>query len=281
MPTKDVLLHLDSYPDPTPQGEVEEAIAFAAAVRAKLTAMAVGVTIPLQSNRIADYLLDLSKMAASEEGKSETASHKMLGQFATRAKAAKVFEGTLFAHHDIYEVPRVVAREARTRDLCIVPLGGRYTDQREVAQSVMFESGRPVLIYKGAKKVFGKGLNRAVIAWDGSACAARALAEALPILTKFAEVRLLIVLGDKEAAHAGLTPDIVRHLKIHGIAAHVDEVDARGRGIGAVLDDYLGIQSPQLLVMGAYGHSRLREFILGGATEHVLWETKVPTLLAH
>ena len=63
--------------------------------------------------------------------------------------------------------------------------------------------------------------------------------------------------------------------------ASVVEVEAEGRSIGKALDAYLKSQAPDLLVMGAYGHSRLQEFILGGATEHMLWEAKVPAFLAH
>jgi nucleotide-binding universal stress UspA family protein len=281
MPIKDLLIHLDSYPDATPLEELDEAIAFAAAMRAKLTAIAYGVSIPLENNRIADYLIGLSKMVAEEEGRSEAACQRLLAAFTERAKAAKVFAGAVLASSDVYEVSSALAREARTRDLCLVPLGGRFTGQRDAAQAVVFESGRPVLIYAGGGRPFARGIGKMVIAWDGGAPAARAVAEALPILARADEVRLLIVLGDKASAHSGLAPDIVRHLKAHGLDPHVDEVDAHGRSIGAVFDDYLANQTPDLFVMGAYGHSRLREFILGGATEHMLWQTKVPTLLAH
>jgi nucleotide-binding universal stress UspA family protein len=281
MAMKDLLIHLDSFPDPTPLAEVDAGIAFAVAMRAKLTALALGVSIPLESNRIADYLIGLSKMVEEEESRSEATCQRLLAEFTTRAKAAKVFGGANIESTDVYDVPRVLAREARTRDLCLVPLGGRYTDQRDAAQAVIFESGRPALIFTGDRRHFAKGLKRAVIAWDGGACAARAVAEALPVLARAEEVRVLIVVGEKPSAHSGLAPEIVRHLKAHGLAPHVDEIDSRGRSIGAVLDEYLGKRSPDLLVMGAYGHSRLREFILGGATEHALWETKVPTLLAH
>ena len=278
---KDLLIHLDSYPEPTPLEDVDKAIAFAAAMHAKLTALALGVSIPLETNRIADYLVGLSKMVAEEESRSQATCHRLLEAFTTRAKSAKVFGGALLERTDVYEVPRVLARKARTRDLCLVPLGGRFNNQREAAQAAIFESGRPVLIYTGKGAHFSKGLRKAVIAWDGGACAARAVAEALPVLRRADEVRLLIVLGEKTSAHSGLASDIVRHLKIRGLDPQVDEVDAHGRSIGAVLDEYLAKQSPDLLVMGAYGHSRLREFILGGATEHMLWETRVPTLLAH
>jgi nucleotide-binding universal stress UspA family protein len=281
MPIKDLLIHLDSYPDATPLEEVDDAISFAGALGAQLTALAFGVSIPLETNRIADYLIGLSKLVKEEEGRSEATCQHLLDEFTKRAKAAKVFGDAIRGRTDVYGVSRALARHARTRDLCLVPLGGRFTDQRDAAQAVVFESGRPALIYSGEGKPLSKGMQKAVIAWDGGACAARAVAEALPILAQADEVRVLVVLGEKESAHPGLASGIVRHLKAHDLAPVVDEVDAHGRRIGAVFDDYLAEHAPSLLVMGAYGHSRLREFILGGATEHVLWETKVPTLLVH
>lgn len=138
-----------------------------------------------------------------------------------------------------------------------------------------------MLIYKGRKGTFAKGLRKVAIAWDGGPCAARAVAEAMPLLGRAAQVRVFTVVGEKPSVEPGLAAELVRHLGAHGVVAAVDEVDIGGRAIGAALDAYLKAQAPDLLVMGAYGHSRLQEFVLGGATEHMLWETKVPTFLAH
>jgi nucleotide-binding universal stress UspA family protein len=281
MPFDDLLLHLDSYPDPTPPADIDLAVAIAAAIGGKLTAVGLAVTIPLESNRVADYLLGLSKIVRDQEKESRAAARDGLKRFSKRAKAAGVFADTIFTRTDLYDVPDVVAQMARTRDACLVPLGGRFTGQHEVAVTALFNSGRPVLIFKRHKSAFSKGLRKVVIAWDGGACAARAVAEALPILGKAAEVRILTVLGDKPTTGPGLAADLVRHLAAHGVAATVDEVEANGRATGDVFDAYLKGAKPDLLVMGGYGHSRLQELVLGGATEHVLWETKAPTFLTH
>jgi nucleotide-binding universal stress UspA family protein len=281
MAHEDLLLHLDSFPNPTPEADIDAAVAFAAAAGGRLTALGVAVTIPLQSNRVADYLIGLSSIVRDEEKRSDAAGHSTLKQFTKKAKATGVFNESIFVRADLYDVPEVVARAARTRDICLVPLGGQFTGQHEVAQTVIFDSGRPVLIFKGRKRTFAKGLRKVVVAWDGGPFAARAVAEALPLLAKAAEVRVLTVVGEKPSAGAGLATDLVRHLRTHGVFAIVDEVEAQGRPIGKALDSYLKSQAPDLLVMGAYGHSRLRELVLGGATEHMLWENKVPTLLAH
>lgn len=124
-------------------------------------------------------------------------------------------------------------------------------------------------------------LGPAVVAWDGGRCAARALADALPILARAETVRVLAVINEKPAAVAGLAAEAARHLQAHGIDAAIDEVDGRDAPIGESLDAYLAKAACDLLVMGAYGRSRAREFILGGATQHMLRDPKVPLFLAH
>ena len=277
----DLLLHLDSYPEPTREADIDAAIAFAAAIGGKLTALGIRVTIPAESNRIADYLIGLSKIVREQEKQSHIAAREGLEAFTRKATHAGVYSDALLARADLYDVPDLVARVARTRDMCLIPMSGRFTGQHEVAQTAIFDSGRSVLIFKGRKRTFRKGLGKVVIAWDASAFAARAVAEALPFLSHATEVRVLTVIGEKPSAHAGLGVDLVRHLSAYGVAASMDEIDADGRSIGDVFDTYLTAQAADLLVMGAYGRSQLLELILGGATEHMLWANRVPTLLAH
>ena len=107
------------------------------------------------------------------------------------------------------------------------------------------------------------------------------MADALPLLQRAAKVKLLTVINEKAAAAAGVGRDALRHLALHGVRAEVEEVDSNGKSIGVALDAYLASASCDLLVMGAYGKSRVREFILGGATAHVLAKMKTPLFLVH
>lgn len=281
MAFEDLLLHLDSYPEATPVKDIDQAVAFAAAVGGKLTALALAVTIPIESNRLSDFLVGMSKMIAQEQGRSDAACRAGLEHFTSSATAAGVFAGVLQKRTDLYEVGNALAHAARTRDLCLVPLGKRYSGQKEVAETAIFGSGRPVLVFKGGHGHFAEGVGKVVVAWDGGPCAARAVAEALPILAQASAVRVLVVTGEKPSVHAGSAAGLVRHLKAHGVGATVDEVDAQGRKIGEVMEKYVAAQSPDLLVMGAYGTSRLREFVLGGATEHALWTSQIPIFFSH
>ena len=114
-----------------------------------------------------------------------------------------------------------------------------------------------------------------------SARGARAIADAIPVLEKVKEVRIVTVANEKvlDTKHSG--EELAKNLSRHGIDVILENVDAAGRSIGEVLETHAASCSADLLVMGAYGHSRLREFILGGATQSMLSKPPVPILFSH
>jgi len=282
MALNDMLLHINSYPDPTPPAAIDQAVGFAAATGGRLSALAGEVSISLESNAVANYLIHLSDLAQQQEAASAAACVAGLQHFKASAGAAGVLGQALVQKVDLTRAAEAVARQARTRDLCMVPLAGPYDGQREVVEAVLFSSGRPVLVFHADQAPLPQQTPATVVlAWDGSRCAARAMADALPILKLAAQVRILTILDEKPEAAAGQGAAALRHLQAHGVAAEIDEVEADGRRIGAVLDAYLAQRRPDLLVMGGYGHTRLREVVLGGATEHVLSHPTIPVLLSH
>lgn len=173
-----------------------------------------------------------------------------------------------------------VTRRAQAVDLVI--LGQRTPDHAtglDAPQEVVLASGRPVLIvpYAGHRDRIGEV---AVVAWNSSREAARAVQDALPLLAVSASVTVLLV-NPEEEAEIDAADQLVAHLARHGlnaskrvvrqdILAVSDTILAQVAGLGA-----------DLLVMGAYGHSRLREMILGGVTRDVLRHMSVPVLMAH
>ena len=282
MPLKDILLHLDSYPEATPAEAIDQAVRFVAALGGVLSAIAVEVDIRPPSNRLADYLIGLSHMAVEEERKSRGFCTATLETFTSKAREAGVLGEAIHAKADLYAVGEYVAERSRTRDLCIVPVASQSDGQRSVVEAVAFGSGRPVLTFSpGVADLPISGLGTVVLAWDGSRTAARAMADAMPVMRTARVVKVLTVTNDKTSARSGLGKDVVRHLGTHGISAVAEEVDRGERRIGLVFADYIAANRPDLFVMGAYGHSRAREFILGGATEHMLDHPMVPMLLSH
>jgi nucleotide-binding universal stress UspA family protein len=282
MPYRDMLVHIDTYPDPSSPEAIDQAVRFAAMTGGTLSALAVEVMIQAPNNRMANYLIGISQLAREEELRSRQLAITTLEDFSRMAEAGGVLGDAVHIRSDVYNVGASVARCARTRDLCLVPVTQTYDGQQSVIEAVVFGSGRPVLAYRpGTADLPTTDFDLVVLAWDGTRTAARAMANSLPLLKRAGKVRVLTVTGEKSSAVQGVGGDVQRHLLAHGVNAVVDEVDAAGRSVGVVFDDYIDRQSPDIFVMGAYGRSRALEFILGGATSHMLGAGRVPLMLSH
>ena len=174
---------------------------------------------------------------------------------------------------------RVVGRDGMLRDLLVLLSSAGQEDLRgeQTIHRAMFESGRPVLIVPRDKSV--KGFDRIAVFWNGSKEAVRAVEAAIPLLCQAKAVDVMWVEEDVEgdAVQTGL----VGYLAWHGVAASAKRFAPDKRFIGEMLMDEAAKAKTDLVVMGGYSHSRLREFILGGVTQHMLEEATLPVLAAH
>ena len=158
-----------------------------------------------------------------------------------------------------------------------------YADMFDVPDWLAMESGRPVLIVPTTGKLQTIG-QRILVAWNNSREAARAVSDALPLLKTAKEVRVLCV---EESDMPQTTRDlpgaeICATLARHGVNCIADQIKpTKYREPGEDLLDHVAKNNCDLLVMGCYGRSRLREFILGGASRHVLKHATVPVLMSH
>ena len=190
------------------------------------------------------------------------------------------------AEADGYPVLDVVLRYGRTADLVVVGQtdwewwGSHYLD---LADRLPVEAGRPVLIIPKSPSSADSLGKRILVGWNARREAARAAFDALPILRKATEVKVVCVnpQSEQEAAQALPTADICASLARHGVKCEgAEEVKPRtsvGETLLACAHDF----GADLLVMGCYGHTRWREFILGGATRHVLSYATLPVLMSH
>ncbi len=177
----------------------------------------------------------------------------------------------------------LVTLHARYADLAVV--GQRSPDElamspnTNVPEHVVLGAGRPTLVvpYIGGRATIGQ---RILVAWNGSREAARAVNDALPLLERAGRVVVLAV-DPKKAAGRIPGADIAAHLARHGVRAEATQTPSGGIGIGDALLSRAADIDCDLIVMGAYGHSRVREFVLGGATRHILDHMTVPVLMAH
>jgi nucleotide-binding universal stress UspA family protein len=178
----------------------------------------------------------------------------------------------------------VAQLHARYVDLTIVGQGTDVTDAPPdlavLPEELALGVGRPVLVVPryGTFPVVGE---RVLVAWNGSREATRAVNDALPILQRARAVTLLSMNPEEAVAPRAPGADIALHLARHQVAVEAAATRATDIEVGDILLSYAADMGADLIVMGAYGHSRLREMVLGGATRHVLQHMTVPVLLSH
>jgi nucleotide-binding universal stress UspA family protein len=184
-------------------------------------------------------------------------------------------------------------RQAEGRTSALLALHGRYVDLIVLGQpepgvssvaveAALFSTGRPVLLvpYTGPAESLGR---RVLIAWNGSREAARAVNDALPLLAGAESVTVLVVDPKTGPSDHGEEPgaDIALHLARHGVRVTVRRVMGDDVGVGDMLLNEVADFGIDLIIMGGYGHSRLRELVLGGATRTLLRQMTVPVLMSH
>jgi nucleotide-binding universal stress UspA family protein len=181
------------------------------------------------------------------------------------------------------EAPTLFAALARRFDLSIFlqssPDGAANDDMIE---SSLFETGRPVVVVPYIHKD-GLKLDRVVCCWDGGRAAARAINDALPLLAKADKVDLLIIENDKTKNETteirGV--EMASHLARHGVKVEIEIIPAPDIDVADAILSHVADESGTLIVMGGYGHAKLREIILGGVTRAMLKSMTVPVFMSH
>ncbi len=172
-----------------------------------------------------------------------------------------------------------IAAHGRLADLTIA---ARPTEESDVSTNLnlnaaLFETGRPVLVVPPTE--CSETVNRIVISWNGSAQSARAVASAMPMLKTVESVMAFTV--DSGNTSGQRAPELASYLRWHGVEAKTQTISGSPMAVGAKLVETIISDNADLLVMGAYTHSRMRQLILGGVTRYILEQSPVPVLMAH
>lgn len=188
------------------------------------------------------------------------------------------------AYAEIAWADEIIGRRARYADLTIVgpellSSGGTLKDK--IIEGALFSSGRPMLLVpEGSRPTLRP--KKVMIAWDSRIEASRAVREAIDILTAAHDVRLVLVDPVEGESHHGAEPgaDVATYLARHGAKVTVDRLPSSNHSVADVLRRHASDISAELVVMGAYGHSRLLEKIFGGVTKAMLEGVSMPVLMA-
>ena len=273
-----ILLPLLTYPDASTVAALPRALGLAATLNAEVTAIVHEVDIPPITEPLANLVLDVEAMSKAAETLSRDRGAEL-----TRAVRQQAERIALPLEVETFRGDRLsgerIASRARTYDLTILLCEKDSPDHALLQEEVLFRSGGPVVVLPPEEGSFH--LNKIAVAWDGTRAAARALRDALGVLR---EARRVVVLTatEEKAILAASVAEVLAFLKAHEIVAEHRDVPFSGNSaIGDVLQQAALDEDAGLLVMGAYGHSRMREFIMGGATKSVLRAPRLPLLMSH
>ena len=269
MAIKDILLPLVGEPSATAITAIEKCTAVAGDIGARVTAVVVEQDIVVRPKVAISS--DLENTAATEAARSVSSAHELFTAFETAATRFGVRNERWLERFAAADIPANFAVWARLKDLSLVPVKPNDDQSEKIVERLIFESGRPILM---CPEEFAADLavafDNAVIAWDHTAPAARAVADALPWLQAAANVRIITATDDNTPAELESGTALVNHLAEHGIKATFEMIKIDGSSIGKVFETYVNANAIDLLVMGAYRHSRLNEIVWGGATKTVI-----------
>lgn len=180
------------------------------------------------------------------------------------------------------DIADVAAREARCADTFVLIRPNGSQDPDRLVEGILFGSGRHILLVPEVERPKSIVFDRIVVAWNASRESTRAVAEAMPYLRIAKDVSVVMVTDEPRKEMEGSVGDAIKkHLKHHGVAAELHRVKCRNGNVGETLLAEAQKARSDLIVLGGYGHTRLREMLLGGVTYHLMHNSPVPLLMAH
>lgn len=261
---------------PLPSPALDFALDLAAKWRAHLT---------VQADATCDMPIDImtyeaTAIAAETNGRFAEEAEQAAERIRLYARESGVPTTVLSATETYATLVRRFAINARAFDLSILdssPMG--FAGSNHYVEEALLQSGRPVAIvpagFSPAK------LDKAIVAWDGSAQAARAVNEALPLLAAMTSIEVVCVQTGRQLEDHVPGIDIELHLRRHGLNAVLTNLPTAGRDPVRTLITHVTNAKPDLVVMGGYSHSWVRELLLGGMTRSMLETTPAVLFLSH
>ena len=222
---------------------------------------------------------DLIEAQREENSKAAKAA---TGRFEAAAARAGVSAEVRILDASVAGAADLFGRAARRFDLAVVgqarPREG--ASEELLIEGALFESGRPVVVVPHVQTQ-GVTLERVLVCWDGSRPATRAIADGMPLLRRAKAIDIVAVSGERGKGSELVGTNMARHLARHGLAVELKRVSAGDVDVPSAIAAYAAGIGADFMIMGGYGHSRLREFILGGVTRTVLTSSTIPVLMSH
>ena len=283
MAIREILLPLVSYPVAVEEAAIKKSVSVAAHLNARILAVSFEADArPQDGTYTRSFSIGGLTMEKPEHQKSTENAEQMMVVLDAAARAAGVGYRKAITRCTPEDFSSHLAYCARTVDLSLVPIRPYEEMHEKVVEGLIFQSGRPLLIFSGAgADRLSPSFEHAAIAWDHSQQATRAVADAMPFLQSAKTVRVFTVTDKETPTERESGEALVRHLADHDIKAGFEMIPKSGASIGKVFEAYVQKSAIDLLVMGAYRHSRLREFFMPGATYTVVGSPPCWVLMSH
>lgn len=277
--TTQILVPLHTFPDGNSASLARHVAAAARHLDASVHALFLNADFPPVGNPLANLILDTTALV--ENARNRTRENGKVLLKAMQSDVEQHGIRLLNTHVDYYpaELANTVSDIARYHDLTILGIGDHDAALRGTAEEVLFAAGRPVLLVP--EDLAPGAFDHVAIAWDGSRVAARAVADAWPFLERAKAVSILCVTDEKPLLYGNAGSRLADYLKKHGLNPVVSDIATEQRPIAETLQAHALSKGAGLLVMGGFGHSRMRDFVLGGATAGILRDLKMPVLISH
>lgn len=278
MPNRIAYMPLNTYPEAAPDPAVLATVDFAAALGCGMHVATFGVDIPKAVSPIGGLLINIEAMAGAAEDRSKAECERLK---ALIKGASRPGLDMSFSSHKVVLGAALHAAtiEARTFDFALLPWSVETRSAQDMSQAIVFDAGVPTILVPSSTQAVS--VDHLAIAWDESRVAARALCDALPLLSTGGRVSVITLQGEKSLSGSGVAQTLAASLERRGYAAKAVNITLMGRSIAEALQDAALSQGAQLMAMGGFGHSRLRDFILGGATIGVFSDLRLPVLMSH
>ena len=276
---KDLVVNLSVVPERDPAAEF--ALSLARAFAARVTGIAIQ-SDPITPTALVDSMPPPPDLIESLRMESERGAKAAADRFDDAARLASVPFETRIVTSTVAGGANRFAEIARRFDLSVVAQAqpNAVGPEALIVEQALFDSGRPVVVVPYIQTAPFKA-DRVLLCWDGSRPAARAVGDAMPILSRAQVVEVFTIESGKLKSDEIPGADIAGHLAQHGLNVKVTRSVSGDVDVANVILSHAADSGADLIVMGGYGHSRFREFILGGATRGILTSMTVPTLMSH
>lgn len=274
-----ILVPVQTYPEGNTDAVTPYAAAIGRHLNAEVHALVQVVEFRHLSSALGNLLIDLPAMIADAKAKCRARGTEFVGALHKQAEPIGVSVRVTEVECSPEAFGDAVAGHARYHDFVVMGLGAENSAHEGTVEAVIFGSGRPTLLIP--ERASAESFERIMIAWDGSRAAARAVSDARDFLKRAQTVAIVSVTDEKPMPKLKPADRLADYFSRREIQATVEEVRGDGRPVGQVLQEHAREIGADMIIMGAFGHSRIRDFVLGGATRGILKDLQIPTLLSH